>query len=160
MTDFEAFVKSLEDAGIKILDPEELRKAFDVYVRELADEVLFEAVDRLNRDGTSDQGTLANSGVVLERPEGGVDLLFAAEHASWIEFGTGPHPVSAEGEQAIREWVARKLRPVPAPGQSADEKIAQVARAIVWDIRQNGQDPKPYLYPALETVLARSGESR
>lgn len=94
-----------------------------------------------------------------------IDLGFSVYYAGWVEYGTKPHRINKEGEQRIREWVRRKayakvkLGPkYYTPGRKAklkytnedEEKIEEMAQAIIWSIRKHGTKPHPYLRPALD----------
>lgn len=62
----------------------------------------------------------------------GVVLYNGAPHAGIIEEGARPHPVSQEGQEAIKRWAMRKL--------SIDEQEAiRVTRGIVNKLRTKGQ---------------------
>lgn len=128
--------------------PEELL----AYTRDLADQILFDAVDTIHTDGITDTTALAGSGNVEPNAEGGWDVVFKAEHAEWVEFGTTAHSISKEGEEAIKEWVKRKLRPTPDDGESQAAANRRVANAVIWKIRKQGTQPKPFLRPAFEKI--------
>lgn len=55
----------------------------------------------------------------------------SAVHALPVELGTKPHSISIAGQQAIRDWVIKKL------GIAADE-VDTVTNAILWKIRKYG----------------------
>lgn len=52
-------------------------------------------------------------------------------HALPVELGTKPHAISHQGEEAIRDWVIKKL------GVAAEE-VDRVANAVIWKIRKKG----------------------
>lgn len=133
---------------------DELIKAFQDATRDIADEVLAKAEKNIEDEGISDKGTLAQSGQVVPNAEGGYDVVFAAEHASYIEDGTLAHSVSQAGEKAIREWVARKLKPTPKPGKTQVQTNNEVANAIVWSIRKHGSEPRFFVRKAVDSVVA------
>lgn len=148
--------RELESKGIHV-EEETLSEEIHSFMRDLADSILADAITNLNDQGITDTGVLANSGVVEPNDEGGFDVVFYAEHAEWVEYGTTAHPVSVEGQQAIEEWVSRKLRPLPEKNESQEKANRRVAQAIVWSIRKNGTDPHPFLIPAFEKHLSREG---
>ncbi|MCH7759988.1 hypothetical protein IIA15_01085 [candidate division TA06 bacterium] len=75
-------------------------------------------------------------------------LIYDAPYALFVEYGTDPHPVSAEGWQAIRKWVGRKLR---LKGKKAD----RATDSIVWKIRKLGSQPRPFLRPAIHAAIRK-----
>lgn len=106
------------------------------------------------------------------------DTINDAPHAGIIEVGARPHPVSAEGIQAITEWVLRQLRdqlgtasgPVQrgTGGRRAFNKASRqqqaegIALAIARKIRLHGQEPQyivrgnlALLHGMLEAEVAR-----
>lgn len=54
-------------------------------------------------------------------------------HAVPVELGTKPHSISIAGQQAIRDWVVKKL------GVGADE-VDSVTQAVIWKIRKYGTE--------------------
>jgi len=58
-------------------------------------------------------------------------------HAVYVELGTKPHPVSAEGVQAIADWVQAKF------GESDEDAALSIANAIAWKIRRKGTKANP-----------------
>ena len=98
----------------------------------------------LLENGSIDTGGLWGS-VVSEVSDEGMTVTVGTglKLGAWVEFGSGPHGVSKEGQKQIEEWVNRKL------GIGGDEGHS-VAQAIVWKIRNEGQRPKPWLFPAFE----------
>jgi len=104
-----------------------------------------QAQKNLRSNGSVDTGALWGS-VTSEMSEDGLTATVGTSMnlGAWVEFGSGPHGVSKEGQKAIEEWVNRKLGIAGPEGHS-------VAQAIVWKIRHEGQKPKPWLYPALES---------
>lgn len=66
-----------------------------------------------------------------------------APHAGIVELGARPHPVSEEGQKAIRSWVIRKL--------GADEADADnITFLICRKIAEDGQAPRYVMRDALE----------
>lgn len=88
-----------------------------------------------------------------------------APYAGVVEMGARPHPVSEEGQQAIREWVrrhladfvgrsrARAIQRRRAAGQSdADAEVKEIAGAIIWRIRKYGTPPTYFIRNALPEI--------
>ncbi len=71
-----------------------------------------------------------------------------APYASYIEYGTDPHPVSKEGIKKLTNWAHNKL------SISYDE-AESVAYAIANKIRTQGTDPQPFFRPAIDAVEAK-----
>lgn len=69
-----------------------------------------------------------------------------APHAGFLEMGTPPHPVSIEGQHAIKEWAMRKL--------GLNEKEADRATFLICrKIRMFGQQPLYIIRRALPMLL-------
>src|SRR5262245_18169728 len=68
-------------------------------------------VRKTDEKGITDLGQFKNSFQVERGAARGIvaELWNDAPHAGIIELGPRPHPVSREGWEAIREWVARKM---------------------------------------------------
>lgn len=147
-------VKAFKNAGLIIIE-ENLSDEMDAYARDTADQVLYEGNTYLNEQGITDQGILQSSGVVEPNDGGGYDVVWYAEHAEWINYGTDPHSVSPEGVKNIEDWVRRKLRPETKPGESKEAAVKRVANAIVWQVRKQGMEPKPFADVATETVVSQ-----
>lgn len=98
------------------------------------------------------------------------ELGNSAPHAGIVELGARPHGVSAEGMQAIADWVMRNvdLGTVAGPVQrgsggrrkfqrDARERLAMaVAQSIAWKLRKYGQAPTYFVKssrPLLEGVV-------
>jgi hypothetical protein len=72
-------------------------------------------------------------------------ITWEAPYAEVIEYGCGPHPISEEGQAAILQFCIRKL------GLSGKE-AQKAANAICWKIRKNGQEPHPFIRPAVDFI--------
>lgn len=118
--------------------------------RDAADSIFFHANQYMTEEGIDDEGTLRGSGVVVPNDEGGHDVVWLAEHASWIHDGTAGHPVSEEGQEAIKAWVGRKLKPARNRGETQEQANERVAQAVIWKIRHHGTDPRPFLIVGVE----------
>lgn len=57
--------------------------------------------------------------------------------AVFVELGTKPHPVSAEGVQALADWVRAKF------GETDEDAALGTAHAIAWKIRRKGTPANP-----------------
>lgn len=120
------------------------------------------------------------------RPRGGSGrpaiLINDAPHAGIIEGGARPHPVSQEGIMSIAGWVARKRRRPKARKRTAppsrktsgsrpdastrkqrkskgpSKSDIQIAHAIAWKIRREGQKPTFFVRKELETLSRIANE--
>ena len=149
-------VRAFKNLGLTVTQ-EDLSEAIAREARDTADEILYEGNAYLNENGITDQGILMGSGVVEPNDGGGYDVVWKAEHASWINYGTDAHSVSTEGVHNIEAWVRRKLKPSPRAGESEEAAVKRATNSIVWSIRKQGMDPKPYADVAVDTVVARKG---
>ena len=106
-------------------------------------------------------GRLAASWRVEVDAAGTVVLINTAPHAGIDEVGARPHAVSLEGQDALREWIRRTLKPQiksvarqrKAYGaadrgfgklhqklrQNEDDYVEEILRAVLWKIRTKGQ---------------------
>lgn len=69
----------------------------------------------------------------------------SAPYASFVEYGTDPHPVSEEGINELKRWAHLKL------GLS-DKEAESAAYAIANKIRQCGTDAQPFFRPSIAEV--------
>jgi hypothetical protein len=111
-----------------------------------------------------DQGRLLAGIQVVDDPDGfSVHVRSTADHAAFLEFGTGPkgrataedvpdsyaHHSGNAGmppTDIIEAWVRRK-----GIG-NGDQSIKQVAYLIAREIAMNGIEARPYLIPALKEI--------
>lgn len=67
-----------------------------------------------------------------------IGMVYSAlPQAVFVEIGTKPHPVSAEGVQSLADWVQAKF------GESDEESALSIAHAIAWKIRRKGTPANP-----------------
>jgi hypothetical protein len=74
-------------------------------------------------------------------------IIYKAFYADFIEFGTGPHPISSE---VLVEWCEKKF------GLS-EEDAKHVAFLVARKIRTKGIEAKPFGRPALNAAKERYG---
>lgn len=121
--------KTLEEGLIKVME-------------HLALEIETEANDLLLEHGNVDTGELLNSSEI-SKSSNSVSINWSAEHASFIEYGSDPHVPPME---PIKRWAKRKL--------GLDDKEAEaLAYKIVNKIGKYGQEPKPFIIPAIYKVI-------
>ncbi len=105
-----------------------------VHLRRLADAL------GITYQGTYKRGFVAR-GPVVEND---------APHAGVIEDGARPHPVSMEGQQAIKEWAMRKLG-LP------ENEARSVAFLVARKIKEKGQEAKHVMRDSLPAAVAFLG---
>lgn len=124
-------------------------QALDKYLDKLIDEIFTLSQQNLVKNGTSDTGQLlktANINRELLKKE----IVYPVNYAVWIEYGTQPHAVSVNGIKNLEGWAKRKL--------GLSEKEAKSASyAIANKIKAEGTKAQPFLRPAWDEVMVRSG---
>lgn len=66
--------------------------------------------------------------------------------AVFVEYGTKPHPVSAEGVQSLADWVQAKF------GEPDEDEAISIANAIAWNIRHHGTPANPVWQRTIEAL--------
>ncbi len=99
-----------------------------------------------------------------------IEIHYTTIHSRVIEFGCPPHPVSEEGRRNIRRWVELKPRKsvskdsMDSSGRMTrnvrkrklnESEIDDLTDRIVWKIRTKGQEPKPWLRPAVDDARTK-----
>lgn len=120
---------------------DEVRPAVGIEVRRSSLNVQAGARQNLSKQGTTDEGRLANSidiELLLDKLDAkvGSNLVYAAA----VEFGLPPG--TRPPADAIAGWVRRKL------GVADPDEARSIAFAIATMIERHGTDPQPYLHPA------------
>lgn len=94
-----------------------------------------------------DLGIMRNAWVVKDQPYG-ASLDNTAPHAGIIEAGARPHPVSAEGQKAILDWIVRNRKVARRELEEGEDAVRlqgelhRILNAILWKIRTKGQAGK------------------
>lgn len=83
----------------------------------------------------------------VSRDSRGVVLYNGAPHAGIIEEGARPHPVSQEGQEAIKRWAMRRLN-------VDEQKATAIMRGIVAKLRTRGQKGT-FLFRNAQPALTR-----
>lgn len=104
----------------------------------------------------TDQGQLRNAWQVRQMPAGPgtvntlAELVNEAPHAGIVEHGARPHPVSAEGMEALYHWVRRNRAEFGFLTKSGRTKkvtvdieaeLRKIAEGIAFKLRTKGQAP-------------------
>ena len=91
------------------------------------------------------------------------EIHWTVSYARVIEYGCSPHPVSEEGVRAIERWAQRKVRQnyTTKSGNERKRKLKEteareMAEAIAWKIRLHGQEPNPWVRPAIDDATAKA----
>ena len=108
----------------------------------LALEIETEANNLLIEHGNVDTGELINSSEIIKAPKS-VSVKWSAEHTSYVEYGSDPHYPPFE---PIFRWVKRKLG-------VGDKEAEAIAYGIINKIGKYGQEPKPFIIPAIYKVV-------
>jgi len=132
---------------VMILDERVLESIIAKKLNDLRDAVLYEARKNIDEMGITDEGTLKKAVIMYDVSPTEKHLVFTADYAACIEWGTRPHSVSKEGKERIAGWASRKL------GLS-EEEAKNAAYAISWKIWWEGSQPKPWLRSAIAKVAA------
>lgn len=135
-------------ANFKVeINKQELIKLIDEKLDEIADDIFANSQQNIVDKGIIDEGTLLKTGNV-NREELKKTIVYPVPYADTIEFGRMPSDKMPPLE-SLKAWVKRK-------GIAVDEKeINSIAWAIAQDIKNNGQEPRPFLGPAIEQTKTR-----
>lgn len=115
--------------------------AIDARMDEIVDRIFADSQNIIVEKDIIDEGTLLKSGNI-NRDYLSKEIVYSVPYASVIEFGRTPGTFPPI--EPIKQWLLRKLI-------VADEKEAQrVAFLIARDIKLRGQEPRPFLVPAIE----------
>ena len=128
-----------------LFEKKELETVLDHYLDDLADAIFARSQENIVKAGMTDKGTLLVT-ANINRNYLNKEIVYPVEYAVWLEWGTLPHAVSAKGRQNIAEWAQRKLGLSEKESQSA-------AWGICQKIRRHGQEPRPFLRPAVDEIV-------
>jgi len=91
------------------------------------------------------------------------EVHWTMPYARVIEYGCSPHPVSEEGVRAIERWAQRKVRQEYQTKQGntrrrklKEDEARDMAEAIAWKIRLHGQEPNPWVRPAIDDAKTKA----
>ncbi|HPD09306.1 MAG TPA: hypothetical protein PKZ73_05790 [Methanomassiliicoccales archaeon] len=91
------------------------------------------------------------------------EVHWTVSYARVIEYGCPPHPVSEEGVRNIERWAQRKARIeyTTKSGNQRKRKLKEdeardMAEAIAWKIRLHGQEPNPWVRPAVDDARSKA----
>lgn len=123
------------------LDKTEFNEVFKKRIENLAEDIFVDSQQNIIQQTIVDEGTLLNSGKVTHG-DNFSEVRYDALYSDIIEFGRSPGTMPPSS--ALEGWVKRKL------GITKPSEIKSVAFLIARDIKTRGQQPRPYLGPAVE----------
>jgi hypothetical protein len=92
----------------------------------------------------TDTGGLLRSGTVsVDKENLTASIMYDNPQAAIIEFGCDPHMPPKE---PLKRWAMRKL------GMS-EKKAEKFAEKLAWEIYHHGQDPHPFMRPAVDQTV-------
>lgn len=104
-------------------------------------------------DATDERGKVHHghfkAGWDTEQTADGFSVTNDAPHAGIVEMGARPHPVSAEGREAIREWVRQKIFGISQVEADENDVVDAITYGIVEKLRKYGQEPTYIVRDAL-----------
>ncbi len=124
------------------LDKTEFKAVFKKRIEDLAEDIFVDSQNNIIQQKIVDEGTLLNTGKVIHG-EDFSEIRYDALYADTIEFGRNPGTMPPSS--ALQGWVRRKL------GITDEKQIKSIAFLIARDIKSRGQQPRPYLGPAVES---------
>lgn len=128
------------------IDDKSLAEALDFEMDKIADQIFADSQNNIVQKNIIDEGTLLKSGTINRRFLN-KEIVYDVPYADSIEFGRTPG--SMPPVDPIKDWVRRK-------GIARTEtEVNSIAWAIAKDIKVNGQEPRPFLGPAIEKARAR-----
>lgn len=119
-----------------------------IKLKEMADFILTRSSEILIANDSVDTGFLMRSGEIHHEEDLKYTLIYTAPYSAVVEFGARPHFVSAK---VLFGWVKRKI------GITNEKKAWGIAYAISKSIGRRGQEPRPYLRPAIEQAVSKFG---
>lgn len=125
------------------VDKDAIIDVIDKKMDEVAEDIFSKSQSNIVDMGIIDEGTLLKTGN-LNREYLQKTIIYPVPYAESIEFGRLPG--SMPPVDSLQGWVKRKL----AIRDEAESR--NIAFAIATDIKKNGQRPRPFLGPAVESV--------
>jgi hypothetical protein len=150
--------------------PEELarrakahREAVMLGVRNAARRTRAHLVRRTPKDqGLAKQAWRDTANATLLHPGVVAEVFNDAPYIGILEEGARPHAVSEEGQRAILEWVRRHYANFVGRDRArfvkrrfanyAEIEIKEIAEAIVWKLRTQGQEPTYFVRDSLPEI--------
>lgn len=120
-----------------------LNNAIDELAELIAEEILENAKDNIDKMDINVTGVLKDSGCIVRVDKGVYDVVFEAPYAKYVEFGTRPH---TPPYYAIRRWVVNKYK-------LSSKEADKLAIKVWYAIRRFGTKPKPFFRKAIDDTL-------
>lgn len=130
------------------VDKEQLLKAVDRKMDEIADNIFANSQQNIVKKKIVDRGLLLQSGNV-NREFLDKEIVYPVPYAKPIEYGRNPG--SMPPVNSLKGWVKRKF------GITDETENNNIAWAIAMDIKKNGLMPRPFLRPAIEAAKIKFG---
>lgn len=128
------------------VDKNELIKVIDSKMDEIADFIFAESQKNIVKQNIIDEGTLLKSGNI-NRSLLNKQIVYPVPYSDSIEFGRLPGKMPPI--EPLKGWVRRVL------GINDEQEVNRIAWLIAQDIKQRGQDARPFLRPAIESAKIR-----
>jgi len=125
------------------IDKQKILEIINEKMDKIAEDIFAKSQSNIVDKGIIDEGTLLKTGNI-NREFLQKTIIYPVPYAESIEFGRLPGSMPPFEE--IYLWVKRKL------GIRDETQAKRIAWAIVQDIKINGQEPRPFLGPAIESV--------
>ena len=128
-----------------VVDSDSFKQLVDSELNRVAADMFSKSQENLIKNGSVDTGEVLKTANInskfLEK-----EIVYPAQHSSYIEYGTHPHFMGRKGITALQGWAQRKL--------GKNEKEAKsMAFAIAKTIEKEGMTARPFLRSALEAVI-------
>lgn len=125
------------------VDKEDIINAIDSKMDEVVDYIFAESQKNIVNKNIIDEGTLLKSANV-NRSLLNKEIVYPVPYSDSIEFGRLPGKMPPL--EPLKGWVRRVL------AINDETKVNQIAWSIANDIKENGQDARPFLRPAIESA--------
>ena len=123
------------------LDDERILNAINDKMDEITDNIFANSQSIIVQKQLVDEGTLLKSGTI-ERDYLNKSITYGVSYAEEIEYGRSPGTMPPI--EPIKQWIRRKGLVKTEAG------VNRFAFNIIKDIKANGQEPRPFLVPAID----------
>ena len=146
----ELFAERVRSAGVGLEEP------IDDAVDQVAQDILDTAQDK----APVESGELVSSGAIESDGEGRRSVVFDADHAGAIEYGSKPSaPYTIEADEAdALKFTVDERRLVEFEDQEFAQIITESQEVIVDSVEHPGVEAQPFLRPAIRLHRHNLGE--
>lgn len=123
------------------INEDALLDLIDSKMDEIVEDIFAKSQELIVEKSIVDEGTLLKSGNI-NKAYLNKAIIYTAPYADVIEFGRLPGTMPPS--DPIKAWVRRKGI------ARTDKDVNRIAWAIIKHIKRNGQEPRPFLSPAVE----------